>query len=172
MASRSWNRVELIGNLTRDTELRYTPNGAAVCTFGLATNRTYVADGEKKEEVDFHRIVAWNKLGELCNQLLKKGDKVFLSGRLQSRSWEAADGTTKQTVEIVVEDMILLNSRSGAAEGPITEEIASSPVAPRNDEAAVKQEEPKVEEAPVVEDKPADTQPKAAKEEVEDDLPF
>ena len=79
MASRSWNRVELIGNLTRDPELRFTPNGAAVCTFGLATNRTYVSEGEKKEEVDFHRLVSWNKLAELCNQLLKKGTKVFIS---------------------------------------------------------------------------------------------
>jgi len=68
MSSRSWNRVELIGNLTRDPELRYTPNGAAVCTFGLATNRTYVTEGERKEEVDFHRLVSWNKLAELCWQ--------------------------------------------------------------------------------------------------------
>lgn len=112
MASRSWNRVELIGNLTRDPELRYTPNGAAVCTFGLATNRTYVSEGEKKEEVDFHRLVAWNKLAELCNQLLKKGTKAFVSGRLQTRSWEAQDGTQRQTTEIVIEDMILLTPRS------------------------------------------------------------
>lgn len=113
MASRSWNRVELIGNLTRDPELRYTPNGAAVCTFGLATNRTYLTEGEKKEEVDFHRLVAWNKLAELCNQLLKKGNKVFISGRLQTRSWEGADGQTKQVTEIVVEDMIILSPKMG-----------------------------------------------------------
>ena len=64
MASRSWNRVELIGNLTRDPELRYTPSGSAVATFSIATNRTYVVDGERKEDVDFHRIVAWAKLAE------------------------------------------------------------------------------------------------------------
>ncbi len=165
MASRSWNRVELIGNLTRDTELRYTPNGAAVCTFGLATNRTYVVDGEKKEEVDFHRIVAWNKLGELCNQLLKKGDKVFLSGRLQSRSWEGQDGQTKQTVEVVVEDMILLNSRTGAQEGPIGENVNDEVVA--TDETPVETPVVKKEEAPVEQ-----PQQKMDKEEVEDDLPF
>lgn len=113
MASRSWNRVELIGNLTRDPELRYTPNGAAVCTFGLATNRTYVSDGEKKEEVDFHKLVAWNKLAELCNQLLKKGNRVFISGRLQTRSWEGQDGQQRQTTEIVIEDMILLTPKTG-----------------------------------------------------------
>ena len=112
MASRSWNRVELIGNLTRDPELRYTPNGAAVCTFGLATNRTYVTEGEKKEEVDFHRLVSWNKLAELCNQLLKKGMRVFISGRLQTRSWEGQDGQTRQTTEVVIEDMIILTPKA------------------------------------------------------------
>ncbi|KKQ65010.1 MAG: Single-stranded DNA-binding protein [Candidatus Daviesbacteria bacterium GW2011_GWA2_38_24] len=111
MASRSWNKAELIGNLTRDPELRYTPSGAAVCTFSIATNRSYVTDGEKKEEVDFHRIVAWNKLGELCNQLLKKGNRVFVSGRIQTRSWEGQDGQQRQTTEIVIDDMILLTSR-------------------------------------------------------------
>lgn len=112
MASRSWNRAELIGNLTRDPELRYTPTGAAVCTLGIATNRTYVSDGEKKEEVDFHRLVAWNKLAELCSQLLKKGNRVFISGRLQNRSWEGQDGQTRNVTEIVIEDMILLTPRA------------------------------------------------------------
>ena len=113
MASRSWNRVELIGNLTRDPEMRYTPSGAAVAIFSIATNRTFVSDGEKKEEADFHRLVAWNKLAELCSQLLKKGNRVFVSGRLQNRSWE--DAQTKQTryiTEIVIEDMILLTNKN------------------------------------------------------------
>ena len=117
MASRSWNRVELIGNLTRDPELRFTPSGAAVCTFGLATNRTYVSEGERKEEVDFHRLVSWNKLAELCNQLLKKGNKVFISGRLQTRSWEGQDGQTRNVTEIVIEDMILLSPKSISSGG-------------------------------------------------------
>jgi len=112
MASRSWNRVELIGNLTRDPELRYTPTGTAVATFSIATNRTYISDGEKKEEADFHRIVAWNKLAELCSQLLKKGNRVFVSGRLQNRTWEGQDGNQRNTTEIVIEDMILLTSKN------------------------------------------------------------
>jgi single-strand DNA-binding protein len=114
MATRSWNRVELIGNVTRDPEMRYTPQGTAVCTFSIATNRTFVSDGEKREEADFHRIVAWSKLAELCSQLIKKGNRVFVSGRLQNRSWEGQDGQNRQTTEIVIEDMILLTSKFGA----------------------------------------------------------
>lgn len=116
MASRSWNRVELIGNLTRDPEIRYTPSGAAVCTFSIATNRSYVTEGERREEVDFHRAVAWNKLAELCNQLLKKGLRVFISGRLQNRSWEGQDGQNRQVTEIVVEDMIVLSPKGAGEE--------------------------------------------------------
>src|SRR2546426_501881 len=77
MAVRSLNKVQLIGNLTRDPELRYTPQGTAVCSVGLATNRSWTTDtGEKREETEFHRIVAWNKLAELCSQLLAKGRKI------------------------------------------------------------------------------------------------
>src|SRR5579872_6898471 len=113
MASRaSLNKVLLIGNLTRDPELRYTPSGAAVVSFGIATNRYYIAsDGEKKEETEFIKIVAWNKLAELCSQLLSKGRKVYVEGRLQTRSWETPDGQNKQTTEVVIDDMRILDSR-------------------------------------------------------------
>jgi single-strand DNA-binding protein len=115
--ARSLNRVQLIGNLTRDPELRYTPNGNAVVTFGLATNRGWTTDaGEKREEVDFHRIVAWNKLAELCSQFLTKGRKVYVEGRLSTRNWTAQDGAQKSTTEVVIDDMILLdNQRQGGA---------------------------------------------------------
>ncbi len=110
--ARSLNRVELIGNLTRDPELRYTPQGTAVCTFGLATNRSWTTDsGEKKDDVEFHKIVAWNKLGELCSQLLTKGRKVFVEGRLSTRSWTGQDGSNKTTTEIVINDMLILDSK-------------------------------------------------------------
>jgi len=112
MASRSLNKVILIGNLTRDPELRYTPQGTAVCTFGLATNRAWTTEnGEKREETEFHRIVAWSKLAELCSQLLAKGRKVYVEGRLQTRSWTAADGAQRITTEIVIDDMIILDSK-------------------------------------------------------------
>lgn len=174
MASRSWNRVELIGNLTRDPELRYTPNGAAVVTFGIATNRTYVTDGEKKEEVDFHRLVAWNKLAELCNQLLKKGNRVFVSGRLQTRSWEATDGQTKNVTEIVIEDMILLSPKSGEYTPAVASEdsslvdesskIASASPTVKTEEATAPAEEKAVEKK----------EEKMPTEELKDDedLPF
>lgn len=110
--ARSLNRVQLIGNLTRDPELRYTPNGTAVCSFGLATSRSWTTDaGEKREETEFHRIVSWNKLAELCSQFLVKGRKVYVEGRLASRSWTAQDGTQKTTTEIVIDNMILLDPR-------------------------------------------------------------
>lgn len=171
MSTRSWNRVELIGNLTRDPELRYTPSGAAVTTFSIATNRSYVSEGERKEEADFHRCVAWNKLAELCNQLLKKGNKVFISGRLQNRSWEAQDGTQRQITEIVVEDMILLTSKNGSnSEGyeDFTEDVTPA----KNTSKAVAAEDADTtpEEAPST--KP--TEEKPAKEDPGDldDLPF
>src|SRR3989344_5235213 len=99
---KSLNRAQLIGNLTRDPELRYTPSGTAVCSFSIATNRSWTLDsGEKKDETEFHRIVAWNKLAEICSQFLTKGRKVFVEGRLTNRSWTGQDGTQKNVTEIV-----------------------------------------------------------------------
>lgn len=113
MASRSLNKVFLIGNLTKDPELRYTPQGTPVCSMGLATNRTFVTDGEKREEAEFHRLVAWTKLAELCAQLLKKGMKIHVEGRLQTRNWQTADGQPRTTTEIVIEDMMILTPKGG-----------------------------------------------------------
>lgn len=164
MASRSWNKVELMGNLTRDPELRFTPNGAAVCTFGMATNRTYTQDGEKKEEVDFHRLVAWNKLAELCNQLLKKGSKVFISGRLQYREWEGQDGQKRRDTEIVVEDMIVLTPKASGGEDYSYEQSGSAT-------SSKATETPKSEES---QSKPVtqETANEKVDETVTDDLPF
>lgn len=136
MASRSLNKVLLIGNLTRDPELRYTPTGAAVCTIGLATNRQWVTEsGEKKEETEFHRVVAWNKLAELCSQLLVKGRKIYVEGRLRTNSWQGNDGATRTTTEVVIEDMIILDSRrvatgtEGEAEQGVPVPSVTAPVA-------------------------------------------
>lgn len=113
MPSRCLNRVLLIGNLTRDPELRYTPAGMAVCTFGLATNRVWsTKQGERKEDAQFHRIVAWNKLAELCSQLLKKGRRIYVEGRIQYREWSDQETQQKrQIAEIVIDDMIVLDNK-------------------------------------------------------------
>lgn len=102
----------LIGNLTRDPELRYTPAGMAVVSFGLATNRVWITkQGEKKEDAQFHRIVAWNKLAELCSQLLAKGRRIYVEGRIQYREITDASNMRKQVSEIVIEDMIILDNK-------------------------------------------------------------
>jgi single-strand DNA-binding protein len=125
MSSRSLNKVTLIGNLTRDPELRYTPSGAAVCTIGLATNRTWTTEsGEKKEETEFHRVVAWNKLAELCSQLLTKGRKIYVEGRLRTNTWQTQDGAQRNTTEVVIEDMIILDSKRPVTAGTEAEEHA------------------------------------------------
>jgi single-strand DNA-binding protein len=115
MSSRSLNLVQLIGNLTRDPELRYTPNGTAVCTIGIATNRTWTTQdgGEKQEDTQYHRIVTWSKLAEICGKLLKKGSKVYVQGRLQTRKWQTKDGAERETTEIVADNVILLSSTGG-----------------------------------------------------------
>jgi single-strand DNA-binding protein len=105
----SLNKVMLIGNLTRDPELRYIPSGQAVTTFTIAVNRTYNSQsGEKKEEVSFIRVVAWGRTAENCNEYLKKGRTVFVEGRLQSRSWDAPDGSKRSTMEVVAQSVQFL----------------------------------------------------------------
>lgn len=129
MSARSLNKVQLIGNLTRDPELRYTPSGTAVCTFGLATNRSWTTQsGELKEETEFHRIVSWNKLAELCSQLLVKGRKVYVEGRLSTRTWTGQDNVQRTTTEIVIEDMIILDSKKSMAPSAPREEGAVAQV--------------------------------------------
>lgn len=124
MPSRCLNRVTLIGNLTRDPELRYTPAGMAVTSFGMATNRVWVTkQGERKEDAQFHRIVAWNKLAELCSQLLAKGRRVYVEGRIQYREMTDQQNNRKQVTEIVIDDMIILDNKgvTGAGSNKPTE---------------------------------------------------
>lgn len=105
----SLNKVLLMGNLTRDPELRYLPSGQPVTSFSIAMNRVYNSQtGEKKEEVSYVRIVVWARLAEICNEYLKKGSPVFVEGRLQSRSWEAQDGTKRSTMEVVAQNVQFL----------------------------------------------------------------
>lgn len=155
---KSLNKVQLIGNLTRDPEMKYTPTGTAVVTFSIATNRQWTTDqGEKKDEADFHRCVAWSKLAEICANLLKKGRKVYVEGRIQTRSWQGQDGQTRYTTEIVISDMILLDSKGAGESTPSEEfnvpddfdvnqdvEVKEKPITAKSGKS--KKEEPKPEE--------------------------
>ena len=172
----SLNRAQVIGNLTRDPEVRTTTTGQSVASFGVATNRRWTdAQGQRKEEVEFHRIVSWNKLAELCSQLLAKGRKVYVEGRLQTRKWTGQDGQERTTTEIVISDMIILDSRFAQAaakedEFDVPEEFDQE--APVAEEAA----SPK-SSAPKVDDKKQKTTQKKKDEvqevkESDDDIPF
>jgi len=105
------NKVLLAGNLTRDPELRYTPQGTAVCTMSLALNRNYKSGEGSKQEVCYVRVVAWAKLAEICGQYLAKGRPVFIEGRLQSRSWQTQDGSKRNTLEVVAVNIQFLGSK-------------------------------------------------------------
>lgn len=145
MSVKSLNRVMLIGNVTRDPELRYTPQGTAVSTFGLATNRSWKTDtGEIKEEAEFHRLVAWNKLAELCSQLCTKGRKIYVDGRLQTRTFTGSDNLQHTITEIVIDDMILLDSKMAtvSATTPVVKEKEEIKEEPKEDKKT-KKEEPK-----------------------------
>jgi single-strand DNA-binding protein len=116
------NKALLIGNLTRDPECRYTPSQTLVCSFGVATNREWVNDGgEKQSSVEYHNLVVWSKLAEICKSLLHKGNRVYVEGRLQTRDWQTKDGQQRRTTEIVVENMILLTSKSNSSETMMSE---------------------------------------------------
>jgi single-strand DNA-binding protein len=107
------NKVILIGRLGRDPEVRYTPDGTAVANFSIATSEEWKdrETGEKKERTEWHRIVAWRKLGEICGEYLSKGRQVYVEGRLQTREWEDQDGKKRWTTEIVARDMQMLGPK-------------------------------------------------------------
>lgn len=124
--ARSFNQVTLMGNLTRDPELRTTPNGQSVCGFSLALNRSYKGgDGEWQEVTDYIDIVAWGPLGERVAQYLSKGRPALVSGRLQSRSWEQ-DGQKRSKVEVVAQDVTFLGSPGGGTGAPRSDDASSS----------------------------------------------
>jgi single-strand DNA-binding protein len=111
------NKILVIGNLGRDPEMRYTPNGQAVTNFSVATNRRYTAsDGEQKEETEWFRISVWGKQAETCNQYLTKGQKVYVEGRLKSRSYETRDGQTRFENEIFATDVRFLSAAGSRAD--------------------------------------------------------
>lgn len=122
----SLNQAQIIGNLTREPEVRQTPNGSTVATFTVATNYTWKdSNGQKQEKAEFHNVVAWGKLAEICQSYLNKGQKVYIQGRLQTRDWEAEDGSRRYKTEIIADNMIMLSGR-GQSDGGYNSE-ASQP---------------------------------------------
>ena len=114
----SLNRAQVIGNLTRDPELRTTATGQSVVNMGVATNRRYTdKNGQQVDQAEFHNVVAWGKLADIASQYLAKGRRVYVEGRLQTREWEGQDGSKRRTTEIVAENLIMLDRASGGA-GP------------------------------------------------------
>ena len=112
------NKVMIIGNMGTDPEMRYTPNGNPVTSFRMATSRSYTSpDGERHQETEWFTVIAWNQLAEQCNQYLAKGRKVYVEGRLQSRSWEGPDGQTRFRNEIVASRVLFLDRAPGSAGG-------------------------------------------------------
>ena len=144
------NKAMLIGNLTRNPEVRTTPTGQTVCSFGLATNRRYNdAQGNKQEQVEYHNVVAWGKLAEICGQYLVKGKKVYVEGRLQTRKWNAQDGTEKQRTEIVMDTMQMLDRAGGSSsQSTRTAEPAFAAASPEPGVPDTSGEGIKVEEIP------------------------
>lgn len=131
----SLNKVFIMGNLTRDPELRYVPSGTAVATFTVAVNRVYTSQaGEKKEEVSFIRVVVWGRRAEVCGEYLSKGSPVFVEGRLQSRSWEAQDGQKRSAIEVIADNVQFLRGGSGdrAQNASAKADIAQNDVATIN----------------------------------------
>src|SRR5690348_14007940 len=129
MAARSLNKVLLIGNLGKDPELRYTANGQAVATFTLATNESWKdKEGNLQERTEWHNIVAWQRLAEICGEYLKKGKKVYVEGRLQTRNFEDKEGMKRYVTEIVCDDLIMLDGRPATA-APADAGAAAHPVA-------------------------------------------
>lgn len=110
--TRGLNKVMIIGNLGRDPEMRYTPSGKPVTSFSVATSRTWTTtDGDRREATEWFNVVAWRDLAEICNQYLSKGSKVYIEGRLQTRSWESQDGQKHFRTEVVADEMIVLDNR-------------------------------------------------------------
>jgi single-strand DNA-binding protein len=130
---KSINQVTILGNLTKDPEMRFTPKGSAVINFSVATNRqwTIKETGERKEAADFHDIVFWEKAAEIINQYVRKGSKILVQGRLQTRSWEGKDGVKRYKTEIIGSDFVLLDRKpDGASEAPSVASQVSTPTPP------------------------------------------
>ncbi len=139
------NRAQILGNMTRDPEMRFTPNGQAVANFAVATNRRWKnQDGTDGEATEYHDVVVWGKQAENVTPMIKKGDPVFVEGRIQTRNWEGQDGVKRYKTEIIAESIIALGSRGKGSYTP----KASNPVENIAQSAPKNEEEIDIEEIP------------------------
>ncbi|PJA45591.1 single-stranded DNA-binding protein [Candidatus Uhrbacteria bacterium CG_4_9_14_3_um_filter_50_9] len=144
----SLNRATIIGNLTQDPEVRQLPSGQSVCNFTVATNRYWTStDGQKQEATEFHSVVAWRKLAEICAQYLGKGRKVYIDGYLQTRSWDGQDSVKRSRTEIVAENMIILDKGPGGNR-PSSGGAFAPPQPPMSDPGVGADDEIRVEDIP------------------------
>lgn len=166
----SLNKVQLIGNLTRDPEMKQIPGGQVVTTFSVATNLSWTdSSGQKKEKAEFHNVVAWRKLAEICGQYLKKGSKTYIEGRLQTRTWEAEDGSKRYRTEIVADNMIMLDKK-----GEYKSSQPANNAAPQaNTQPKQQNSQPQNQQSQAQPNTPDNNQPANPEDEVTiDDLPF
>ena len=146
------NKAQVIGNVTQDIELKQTPNGQNVTSFSVATNRNWTdSSGNKQEQTEFHNIVLWGKLAEIAGQYITKGQKIFLEWRLQTRNWEAQDGSKRYRTEIVWENLIMLGRKGENSEGANFTPNSSNSV---SSTPAIRKSVPKQEEEISIEDIP------------------
>ncbi|MEX8519984.1 MAG: single-stranded DNA-binding protein [Leptothrix sp. (in: b-proteobacteria)] len=173
----SVNKVILIGNLGRDPEVRYTPNGAAICNVSIATTRNWKSkeSGERVEETEWHRVVFYDRLAEIAGEYLKKGRPVYVEGRLKTRKWQGQDGKDNYTTEIIAQEMQLLGGREGmggGGGGNMGDEMGggggySQPAEPRAQRSAP----PARQQAPAPAPAPA-PKPATGFDDMDDDIPF
>ncbi|MEK7649163.1 MAG: single-stranded DNA-binding protein [Patescibacteria group bacterium] len=141
------NKVMLIGRLTKNPELRSTPSGQNVTSFSVATNRVFTdAQGQKQDRAEFHNIVAWGKLAEICSQYLAKGRRAYVEGRLQTRDWVGQDGARRYSTEVVAENMIILDSKQGGDQSRFQQNAYEGPSPEQSQKG--EQEETTIEEIP------------------------
>ncbi|HUU26597.1 MAG TPA: single-stranded DNA-binding protein [archaeon] len=127
MAQRDLNKVILIGNIGRDPDLRRTENGSAISTFSLATNTTWVnREGSRNERTEWHNIVTWNRLAEICHQIIHKGDQIYIEGRLRTRSWTDEKNERRHKTEVIAEQMIKLSRKFSEESGEKDDQVKNS----------------------------------------------
>jgi len=164
--ARGINKVILVGNLGRDPEMRYTPSGSAVANLALATSESWKdkQTGENQERTEWHRIVMFNRLAEIAGEYLKKGSKVYIEGKLQTRKWQDKEGQDRYTTEIVGNEMQMLDSRGGGGMGGGMDNFDQSAPSPQRQQA------PQSQTAPA--QAAQATQAKGAFDDFDDDIPF